>query len=96
MKWKSFTKSRFLSVGHAAQGVLGSLAIGLSSIISNAKQTPSTSDRLQSKQKQLLVIIIVVSNLLSELQALILADDRLSQQYDEIQQFTRDEIQLAH
>ena len=90
-------------MGQAAQGALGSLAIGLCSIISDAKHTPGTSlyhlngfDRLKPKQRQLLVTITIVSSILSQLQALIFADDRLLQQYEEIRELIREEIHLAH
>ena len=43
LKWRTFTESRFMSMGEASQGLLTLLCVGLSSLVEDAKATPGVS-----------------------------------------------------
>ena len=103
MKWRRFNEARFLSMGTAAQGLLGSLAVGLSALVEDARTLPGTSlyhlngfNRLHREQKQLLVVLTVVSGLAHELLSLVMSDDRLLRQLPDVEQIIEEEVALAH
>ena len=84
LKWRVFSESRFLSMGVASQGLLGSWCVGLPALVAAAKHLPSCSayhingfDKLQSRARYLMVVLAVVSALVNELLSFVMADDRL-------------------
>ena len=103
MRWRRFTESRFMSMGTASQGLLGSLAVGLTALVQDAQGLHGASlfhlqgfHRLDKAQKLLMVVLTVVSALTHELLTLVMLDDRLLRQAPDLVQIMEEELTLAH
>ena len=98
-RFKSFTDSRWLTVGDACRSLVASLSLGLSQWVQLTRENPKTSDyylhgfsQLDAHAKRYAVVAALTSPVCDALLVDLLEDDRVAQRVDALEESLQSEL----